>query len=212
MVPDPSSVYPISGISRVCFLKNIVTNPNIIVGDFTYYDDADDVHNFEKNVLYHFDFIGDRLIIGKFCQIASGARFIMNGANHSMAGFSTYPFKIMGGSWSDSPLLGSFKGNTVVGNDVWIGFKATIMPGVVIGDGAVVAAKSVVTKNVAAYTVVGGNPAIEIRSRFDAEVVKQLLILRWWDWEVVEITQHLDILIGGNIFALKKLVESKKFS
>lgn len=174
--PDPSKTYPMEGMKRLCFLKNIIKNPQIIVDDYTYYDDPDDVHNFEKNVLYLFDFIGDKLIIGKFCQIATGATFIMNGANHPMSGFSTYPFKIFGGAWQHAPLSPIIKGDTVVGNDVWIGYGAVFMPGVKIGDGAIIAAQSVVTKNIEPYTIVGGNPAKVIRKRFDKKTIDYCLI------------------------------------
>jgi len=120
--PASSSLYPIAGVTRTVYLKNIITNPQIIVGDYTYYDDPEDVYNFEKNVLYLFDFMGDKLIIGKFCQIATGVRFIMNGSNHAMNGFSTYPFKVFGGQWSSKdPMQVVSKGDTVIGNDVWIG-------------------------------------------------------------------------------------------
>lgn len=206
ILPDPDLVYPIPGVLRVCFLKNIIQNPRIQVGDYTYYDDPQDVGNFEKNVLYHFDFIGDILIIGKFCQIASGVTFIMNGALHGLDGFSTYPFKIMGGPWANAPLLSDFKGDTVVGNDVWIGYDVTILPGIHIGDGAIIAAKSVVTRDVSPYAIVGGNPAREIRTRFDAETISVLLQLRWWDWDALCISQHLDVLLGGNPDRLRKLL------
>ncbi len=206
ILPDPDLVYPIPGVSRVCFLKNIIKTPRIQVGDYTYYDDPQDVGNFEKNVLYHFDFVGDRLIIGKFCQIASGVTFIMNGALHGLDGFSTYPFKIMGGPWANAPLLSDFKGDTVVGNDVWIGYDVTILPGVHIGDGAIIAAKSVVTRDVPPYAIVGGNPARDIRTRFDAETISVLLQLRWWDWDASRISQHLDVLLGGDPDELRKLL------
>ncbi len=125
---DPNTLYPIEGITRTVFLKNIIKNPQILVGDYTYYDDPEDVDNFEKNVFYLFDFVGDKLIIGKFCQIATGVRFIMNGSNHAMAGISNYPFKVLGGAWCDASMNVVSKGDTVIGNDVWIGNAATIMP------------------------------------------------------------------------------------
>lgn len=135
--PDKNQIFPLPHYDRLCFLKNIVKNLNIIVGDYTYYDDFEDVHNFEKNVKYHFDFVGDKLIIGKFCQIASGVTFIMNGANHLQNSVSTFPFAIFGEDWKDAMEGKSYptKGDTEIGNDVWIGFDATIMPGVKIGDG-----------------------------------------------------------------------------
>jgi len=209
--PSPNTLYPISGITRTVFLKNIIHNPQIIVGDYTYYDDPADVHNFEKNVLYLFDFMGDKLIIGKFCQIATGARFIMNGSNHALGGFSTYPFKVFGGEWAKKdPMHVVSKGDTVIGNDVWIGNNATIMQGVQIGDGAIIGTNSLVTKNVEPYAVVGGNPAKEIRKRFDDETINFLINLKWWDWSVERITQHLDLITNGNLNGLKKIYECRE--
>lgn len=204
--PLPSTVYPIAGVTRTVFLKNIISNPQIIVGDYTYYDDPEDVKNFEKNVLYLFEFMNDKLIIGKFCQLATGVRFIMNGSNHAMNGFSTYPFKVFGGEWSKASLAAHSKGDTIVGNDVWIGNGATIMQGIKIGDGAIIGTNSLVTKDVEPYTVVGGNPATEIRKRFDAETIKLLQALKWWDWNIEKITEHLDVLISGKLADLQKLV------
>ena len=159
MHPDPNQLYPIQGAERTVFLKNIVKNPNIIVGDYTYYDDPMDVEHFEKNVLYHFDFIGDKLIIGKFCQIATHVTFIMNGGNHPLDGFSSFPFIMFKSYWPEVPFIENRKKDTVIGNDVWIGYNATIMPGVSIGDGAIIGARAVVTKDVAPYEIVGGHPA-----------------------------------------------------
>jgi len=201
--PDPKVIYPIAGITRTCFLKNIITNPQIIIGDYTYYDDPVDVNNFEKNVLYLFDFIGDKLIIGKFCQIATGVKFIMNGGNHATNGLSTYPFKIFGHAWAEAELNPPVKGDTFIGNDVWIGNSVTIMPGITIGDGAIVASCSVVTKNVAPYTVVGGNPAQVIRSRFNEDVVQRLINLQWWNWPIEKISKNLSALTNGNIDELE---------
>ena len=195
------------GFPQVCFIKNTISNPNIVVGDYTYYDDIEDLENFERNVLYHFPFIGDRLIIGNFCAIAQGAKFIMNGANHRMTGFSTYPFNIFGQGWEKvSPKEGElpYKGDTVVGNDVWIGYEATFMPGVKVGDGAIIAAKSVVVKDVPAYAIVGGNPAKCIRQRFDDDVVKSLLALAWWHWDIKKITRNLEHIVAADISALEQ--------
>lgn len=208
--PNPDTIYPIEGVTRTVYLKNIVTNPQIIVGDYTYYDDPEDVHNFEKNVLYLFEFMGDKLIIGKFCQIATGVRFIMNGSNHAMNGFSTYPFKVFGDAWSTASLEVISKGDTVIGNDVWIGNGVTIMPGVQIGDGVIIGTNSVVTKDVEPYTIVAGNPAKAIRKRFDEETIQLLLALKWWDWDVSKITDHLDIITSGNINELKRIYEQNK--
>lgn len=203
--PHPSTTHPMAGFPQVCFIKNTVNNPNIIIGDYTYYDDPEDSENFERNVLYHFPFIGDRLIIGKFCAIARGVRFIMNGANHALSGISTYPFYIFGNGWekaAPSPTDPPHRGDTVIGNDVWIGYQALIMPGVRIGNGAIIAAGSVVTSDVPAYTVVAGNPARSIRTRFDAETVAALERLAWWDWPVEKITEHLSLIIAADVPAL----------
>jgi virginiamycin A acetyltransferase len=193
------------GFPQVCFLKNIVTRPNIEVGDFTYYDDPDGVQNFENNVLYHFPFVGDRLRIGKFCAIARGVKFIMNGANHQMSGISTYPFFIFGHGWEHARPTGEelpYKGDTVIGNDVWIGYDALIMPGVTIGDGAIIAARSVVAADVPAYAIVGGNPAPVVRERFDPDTVGRLLAIAWWNRPVEWISAHLDLIRGGDVDAL----------
>lgn len=194
--PNPHQKFPLEHYDRLCFLKNVISNPNIEVGDFTYYDDFEDVANFEKNVKYHFDFIGDKLIIGKFCQIASGVTFIMNGANHLQDSISTYPFAIFGADWKNAMEGKSYpsKGDTRIGNDVWIGFDATIMPGISIGDGAIIGSKSVVTKDVPPYTIVGGNPTKEIRKRFSEAQIEELLQLKWWDWPLEKITEQLDWL------------------
>ncbi len=196
------------GFPQVGYLKNFITSPNIEVGDYTYYDDPDGPEHFEKNVLYHFDFIGDKLIIGKFCAIAKDVTFIMNGANHQSTGFSTYPFFIFGNGWEKSaPQPGDlpFKGNTEIGNDVWIGYNATIMPGVKIGSGAIIASKSVVTNDVPAYAVVGGNPAKIIKQRFDDKTINALLSIAWWDWSSDKITAHLDAITQNNLDLLSKL-------
>ena len=169
--PDKDTSFPLANYDKLCFLKNIITNPNIIVGDYTYYDDFEDVANFEKNVKYHFDFNNDKLIIGKFCMIASGAKFIMNGGNHLTEAISSYPFAIFGNGWEDAMKDKSYphKGDIVIGNDVWIGHNATIMAGVTIGDGAIIATNATVVKDVPPYTIVGGNPAKEIRKRFQTK-------------------------------------------
>ena len=140
-----------AGFPQVCFIRNTVKNPNVVVGDYTYYDDPEDSENFERNVLYHYPFVGDKLVIGKFCALARGAKFIMNGANHKLTGFSTYPFGIFGQGWEaavPAPADLPSRGDTVVGNDVWIGYDALVMPGVKIGNGAIVAARAVVVKDV----------------------------------------------------------------
>lgn len=205
MIPDPNKKFPLDGYDRLCFLKNIITRPNIHVGDYTYYDDFEDVYNFEKNVKYHFEFTGDHLRIGKFCMIASDVTFIMNGANHLTEAASSYPFAIFGGAWADAMKEKSYpsKGDTVVGNDVWIGYKTTIMPGVQIGDGAIIAAHSVVTKDIPSYSIVGGNPAKEIKKRFSKEQIADLLVAKWWDWPIERITAHVQDLTSGDLSFLK---------
>lgn len=196
-IPDCNDTFPLAPYDRLCFLKNIIKNPNIIVGDYTYYDDFESVENFEKNVKYHFDFIGDKLIIGKFCMLASGLTFIMNGANHKMDGITAYPFTIFGKDWKKvEPTLAElpYKGDTVIGNDVWIGTNVTIMPGVHIGDGAIIAANATVVKDVAPYSVVGGNPAKELKKRFSEEKIQELLEMQWWNWDIEKITNKLSYL------------------
>jgi len=207
-IPDPNKTFPLPDYNRLCFLKNIVKNPNISVGDYTYYDDFDDVRNFEKNVKYHFDFVGDKLIIGKFCMIASGATFIMNGGNHLTNSISSYPFSIFGGDWETAMNGKSFpyKGDTIIGNDVWIGHKAVIMPGVKIGDGAIIATNSTVVKDVDPYTIVGGNPAQPVRKRFSEEQINVLLELKWWNWDIEKITRSVQILTGNDVDALRKMI------
>lgn len=194
-----------AGFPQVCFIKNTISNPNIIVGDYTYYDDPEDAENFERNVLYHFPFIGDKLIIGKFCAIARGVRFIMNGANHKTSGISTYPFQIFGNGWEKvmpGPGELPYKGDTEIGSDVWIGYDALIMPGVKIGNGAIISARAVVTSDVPPYTIVGGNPARAIRQRFSEKQIKMLETIAWWDWPVEKITRHLSLIVAGDAAAL----------
>jgi virginiamycin A acetyltransferase len=207
--PSPSEIHPMKGFPQVCFIKNTVSNPQIIIGDYTYYDDPNGSEDFERNVLYLYPFMGDKLIIGKFCAIARDVKFIMNGANHKLNCISTYPFSIFSNGWEriipkieDLP----FKGDTVIGNDVWIGYDSLIMPGVKIGDGAIVAARSVVATDVEPYTIVGGNPARVIKPRFSAETIKTLLDIKWWDWDIEKITRNLEIITATNLTALLKAV------
>ena len=204
-IPDKDEKFPLSNYNKLCFLKNIVKNPKIIVGDYTYYDDFETVENFERNVKYLFDFVGDKLVIGKFCMIASDVIFIMNGANHLSESVSSYPFAIFGKDWTDAMEGKKYptKGDTIIGNDVWIGYGATIMPGVKIGDGAIIATKSVVTKDVEPYSIVGGNPAKEIRKRFSEIEIEKLLKKRWWDWSIEKITQNVQNLTSSDVEKLK---------
>ncbi len=209
--PDPLDRHPMPGHPRVGFLKAFIDQPNIEVGDYTYYDDPQGPESFvARCVQHHYDVLGDRLVIGRFCAIAAGATFIMNGANHAMTGFSTYPFNIFGRGWEEgfdkATIDTGFKGDTIVGNDVWIGHEATIMPGVRIGDGAIIAAKSVVTGEVPPYAVVGGNPSRTLRKRFPDDVISELLAIRWWDWSVDKISRNLNAIRGADLLALQRAV------
>jgi virginiamycin A acetyltransferase len=204
--PSPANPHPMAGFPQVCYIRNTVRNPQISIGEYTYYDDPEGAEDFERNVLYLYPFIGDRLIIGRFCAIAKDVRFIMNGANHRMSGFSTYPFNIFGSGWervTPRPDELPYKGDTVVGNDVWLGYESLVMPGVTIGDGSIVAARSVVTADVPPYTIVGGNPAKPLRRRFPDEVVAELLEIRWWDWDAARITDNLEAIVGADLAALR---------
>lgn len=206
--PNPNSIEPMKGFPQIGFLKNLIKNPHIEVGDYTYFDDPKGPENFENNVLYHFPFIGDKLIIGKFCAIATEVKFIMNGANHKTDAFSTFPFFIFGSGWEYTQPQKSelpYKGNTTIGNDVWIGYKSVIMPGVTIGDGAIVGSLSVVTKNVPAYSIVGGNPAKVIKYRFDKNTIDMLLEIKWWDWDVATLTKNLTCIVEKDVNALLKV-------
>ena len=203
--PDPNERYPIEDYKNAQFIKNGLKNPNIVVGDYTYYD-ARHGEAFEDQVLYHFEFLGDHLIIGKFCSIASGTIFLMSGANHKMDGFSTYPFHQFGHGWERFPLGLVSRGDTIVGNDVWIGKDAVIMPGVTIGDGAIIGTRSVVTSDVYPYTIVAGNPTRLIRQRFSDEIINELLNIKWWDWDIETISANIDVITGADVEALKKIV------
>ena len=201
-IPNPNKIFPIEGVDTVTFVKPTVNNSNIVVGEFTYFGDND----FEKHVTHHYGFNGDKLIIGKFCQIASGVNFVMNGANHQMNAPSTYPFYIFGGWEQQTPPLSEMplKGDTVVGNDVWIGQNATVLPGVHIGDGAIIGLNSVVACDVPPYTVVAGNPAKVIRKRFDDELIDLLEKLQWWNLSVEKINSLIPILTCSDLEKVKK--------
>jgi virginiamycin A acetyltransferase len=204
--PDPNDKHPMLGFPQVCFIKNTVKNPNIVIGEYTYYDDPEDSENFERNVLYHFPFIGDRLLIGRFCALAKGVKFIMNGANHKLSGFSTYPFQIFAGGWEKvMPTPGElpYKGDTVIGNDVWLGYDALVMPGVRIGHGAIVASRSVVVSDVPPYAIVGGNPAGVMKLRFSPPIVEALLAIAWWDWPIDRVSRNLAAIVGADLDALR---------
>jgi virginiamycin A acetyltransferase len=206
--PKPSTLHPMQGFPQIVYLKPLITRPNIIVGDFTYYDDVEHATEFEtRNVLYHFDFAGDRLIIGNFCALATDVRFMMNSANHVMTGFSTYPFNIFGHGWEEGfdyqAVKAGYRGDTVVGNDVWIGREALIMPGIKIGNGAIIAARAVVTRDVPAYGIVGGNPAALIRRRFDEATIAALEEIAWWHWPQDKISRNIEAIRGADLAALK---------
>ena len=177
--PNPNTINPVAGYDKEIYIKPTIKNKNIIVGDFSYIADSD----FESHVTHHYEWNNDKLIIGKFCQIASGVEFVMNGANHQMNAVSTFPFYTLEG-WEQTPPTQNdlpIKGDTIIGNDVWIGQNATILPGVHIGDGAIIGANSVIGSDVDPYTIVVGNPARPIRKRFDDETISALLETKWWD-------------------------------
>ncbi|HET7773166.1 MAG TPA: CatB-related O-acetyltransferase, partial [Burkholderiaceae bacterium] len=207
--PNPDALFPVAGDARVCFLKNAVSSPFIEIGDYTYYDDPEPPQDFAtRNVLYHYPFIGDKLVIGKFCALARGVRFIMNGANHANARLSSYPFGFFGGGWETAQAASDLpdhygRGDTVIGNDVWIGYEALIMPGVRIGHGAVIGTRAVVTRDVPPYAVVAGNPGQIVRMRFAPDVIQALLTLAWWDWPVEKISRNLPALMSGDIERLR---------
>lgn len=201
----PEKIYPRTKDHEIVYLKNVITNPNISVGDFTMYNDfVHDPRQFEKNnVLYHYPINHDRLIIGKFCSIACGAKFLFNSANHALGSLSSYPFPIFFEEWGldakDVAEAWDNKGNIVIGNDVWIGYEAVIFSGVTIGSGAVIGTRAVVTKDVPPYTIVGGIPAKTIRKRFSDKTIEALQKLKWWDWPTEKIRQHIKDIQYGRI-------------
>ena len=208
---DKNKLYPNKDMKTVCYIANLPKKPNIEIGDYTYYsDNHDSPENFYDHIVHHYEFYGDKLIIGKFCAIAEGITFIMNGANHCMNGITTYPFSIFRNGWEKvTPTLNElpFKGDTIIGNDVWIGQNVTIMPGVKVGDGAIIAANANVTKDVGPYSIVGGNPARLIKKRFSDEMIDLLLKLKWWEWNDKKIFDNLHKLVSVNdIESLKKLL------
>ncbi|MDR0943737.1 MAG: Vat family streptogramin A O-acetyltransferase [Ruminococcus sp.] len=208
--PNPNAVFPNPEVPGMCFIKNVITRPNIEVGNYSYYyDDAKDPAKFEdQNVTYHYEYMGDKLIIGKFCSLGKNIEIMMNGVYHRMKSATPYPFYVLGGGWEKvAPGISElpFKGDTVLGNDIWIGADVTILPGVHIGDGAFIAAKSVVTKNVPPYTIVGGNPAQIIRRRFDEKTIEFLQNLKWWDWSAEKIFDNLELLCNMDITKLRDI-------
>lgn len=209
MIPQ-WKIYPRSQGHSTVYLQNVVTDPSIEVGEYTVYDDfVHDPRDFERNnVLYHYPINHERLVIGKFCSIACGAKFLFNSGNHALGSLSTYTFPIFFEEWDlpvdDIPRAWDNKGDIVIGNDVWIGYEAVVMAGVTVGDGAIIGARAVVTKDVPPYTIVGGVPAKPIRKRFDEETVQRLLTLKWWDWPAEKIRRHLEDIQSGNLEKLSK--------
>ena len=205
--PDPNVIHPIAGYDKEIYVKPTIKNPNIIVGDFTYIADSD----FESHVTHFYPWSRDNLIIGKFCQIAAGVEFVMNDANHKMNAVTTFPFYTLEG-WEmkiPDPAEMPFKGNTVIGNDVWIGQNAVILPGVHVGDGAIIGANSVVGSDVAPYTIVIGNPAKVLRKRFDDELIGLLLKFKWWDKSIEEINSLIPILTSSDLEKVREEIEAR---
>lgn len=209
MAISENKIYPRTGDKETVYLKSVVTDPSITVGDFTMYNDfVNDPREFEKNnVLYHYPINHDKLKIGKFCSIACGAKFLFNSANHTVKSLSTYPFPIFFEEWGldvkDITSAWDNKGDIVIGNDVWIGYEAVIMSGVTIGDGAIIGTRAVVTKDAPPYTIVGGVPAKQIRKRFPEKTISELLKLKWWDWTFKKISQNMEFIKNGDLKYLK---------
>ena len=207
-IPE-NKIYPRTGDKETIYLKNVITNPNIVVGDYTMYNDfVNDPVLFEKNnVLYHYPINHDKLIIGKFCSIACGAKFLFNSANHTLSSLSTYPFPLFFEEWNlekkDVTKSWDNKGNIIIGNDVWIGYEAVILAGVTIGDGAIIGTRAVVTKDVAPYTIVGGVPAKPIKKRFSEEIISKLLDIQWWNWSDEKIAKNIKAIQTGKIDELQ---------
>ena len=205
MTISANKIYPRTGDTQTIYLKNVITDPNIKIGDYTIYNDfVNDPRNFQQNnVLYHYPINHDHLVVGKFCSIACGAKFLFTSANHTMKSLSSYTFPIFFEEWGlDKKNVTDAwdnKGDIVIGNDVWIGYEAVILSGVTIGDGAIIGARAVVTKDVPPYTIAGGVPAKPIRKRFDEETIGQLLEMRWWDWSREKIAQNISTIQTGDI-------------
>ena len=209
MTISEKTIYPRTGDTQTVYLKNVITDANIEVGDYTMYNDfVNNPRDFQKNnVLYHYPINHDRLIIGKFCSIACGAKFIFTSANHKLGSLSTYPFPLFFEEWDldRANVTDSWdhKGDIVIGNDVWIGYEAVVMQGVTIGDGAIIGARAVVTKDIPPYTIVGGVPAKPIRKRFSDDIIARLLEIKWWDWSDEKIKENISAIQSGNIHNLK---------
>lgn len=209
---NPDAVFPNEELKNLCYIKNVVKSPNIIIGDYTYYDDPVDSTAFEKNnVLFNWSEFGDKLIIGNFCAIASGTQFLMGSANHRMNSISTYPFNVFSQDWQEvtPPHLSQlpFKGDIVIGNDVWIGRECLIMPGVKIGNGAVIGSRSVVAKDIPPYTIAAGNPAKPVRKRFSDSFIELLEKLKWWDFKGEKLKQFLPLLCETDLEKAQKAVK-----
>lgn len=208
---DSKKLYPRTGDTQTVYLKNVITNPNIKVGDYTMYNDfTNDPTRFEENnVLYHYPINQDQLIIGKFCSIASGVKFLFNSANHTLSSLSTYPFSLFFEEWGldKKNVVESWdnKGDIIIGNDVWIGFEAVLLAGVTIGNGAIIGTRAVVTKDVPPYTIVGGIPAKPIKKRFDEDTISDLLCIKWWDWSNEKIAQNISAIQSGCIKELRRI-------
>ena len=205
--PNPNTIHPIAGYDREIYVKPTIRNPNILVGEFTYIADSE----FESHVTHHYPWLGDKLVIGRFCQIAAGVEFVMNGANHQMNAVSTFPFYTLEGWNMNPPAMEELplKGDTVIGNDVWIGQNAVILPGVHVGDGAIIGANSVVGSDVAPYTIVVGNPARELRKRFDEELIDLMLQFRWWDKSIEEINGLIPVLTNSDLETVKTEIKKR---
>lgn len=205
MTVSEKKIYPRAGDTQTIYLQSVITDPGITVGEYTMYNDfVHDPRDFQRNnVLYHYPVNHDRLVIGKFCSIACGAKFLFNSANHALGSLSTYPFPLFWEEWGlDRGRVADAwdnKGDIVIGSDVWIGYDAAILAGVTIGDGAIIAARAVVTKDVPPYTIVGGVPAKPIRRRFPEEVIQKLLELRWWDWPRERIARNIGAIRSGDV-------------
>ena len=205
------TIYPRTGDRQTVYLRAVVHGHNISVGDYTIYNDfvRDPVEFERNNVLYHYPVNGDRLVIGKYCSIACGAKFLLNSANHTLRSLSTYPFPIFYEAWgtpvSEVSSAWDNRGDIVIGNDVWIGYEAVILSGVHIGDGAIIGARAVVTRDVEPYTIMGGVPARPIRKRYDEETIQRLLALRWWDFQPEQMQKCLDALERGDLQALEQM-------
>jgi len=202
---NPNLIYPREPFKDTVYLKSVIKNPNIIVGDFTMYHDwVNDPAQFEKNnVLYHYPINNDKLIIGKYCSVACGAKFMFTSGNHAMKSLSTYAFPIFFNEWDldwkDITKAWDNKGDIVIGNDVWIGYESVIMQGVHIGDGAVIGTRAVVTKDVPPYTIVAGVPAQPVKKRFDEKTINKLISIKWWDWAPEKVKEKLPLIMNGDI-------------